>query len=120
MNWAEKRRKEDAMADLIEGQAGEASSGAPRSDEFPAPTATARDQARKRLEARRGLNGDLVAYVVVNAFLVAVWAMSGGGYFWPGWVMAAWGIGVVMHAWDVYFRRPITEADIDEELRRHR
>jgi hypothetical protein len=49
-----------------------------------------------------------------------VWLMSGGGYFWPGWVMAGWGILLVLHAWDVFWRRPITEADVDQEVSRSR
>jgi uncharacterized membrane protein YecN with MAPEG domain len=84
----------------------------------PDPDGTARAQARKRLQAKREFGSNLVAYVVVNAFLVAVWAMTGGGYFWPAWVLAGWGIGIVMHAWDAFFRRPITEADVDREMRR--
>jgi hypothetical protein len=59
------------------------------------------------------------AYVAVNLFLVLVWALSGGGYSWPGRVMAAWGVGLALGLWD-YFRGPITEADIDKELRRRR
>lgn len=27
--------------------------------------------------------------------LVAVWALSGGGHFWPGWVMIGWGLCLV-------------------------
>ncbi|HVQ89715.1 MAG TPA: 2TM domain-containing protein [Mycobacteriales bacterium] len=79
--------------------------------------AEAREQARRRVQARRDLRTDTVAYVVVNSALVAVWAIS-GGYFWPAWVLALWGIGLVMHAYDVFVRRPITEQDIDTELRR--
>ena len=73
--------------------------------------------ARKRIEKRRNLQGGLVAYVVVNAFLVAVWAMTGGGYFWPAWIIAGWGVGMLLGLWD-YLRGPVTEADIDDELRR--
>jgi fatty acid desaturase len=84
----------------------------------PAPGATdPRAQARERVQKRRNLQGGAAAYVVVNLFLVLVWALGGGGYFWPGWVMAAWGVGLVLGLWD-YFRGPITEADIDKELRR--
>lgn len=61
-----------------------------------------------------------MAYLVVNAFLVVVWAFSGGGYFWPTWVLAGWGVGLVLNGWDVLFRRPISEADIDREIRRAR
>lgn len=86
--------------------------------ELPVSQDESRVLARKRVEARRDFATHLVAYVVVNAFLVAVWLLGGGGYFWPAWVIAGWGIGVVLNAWDVYGRQPITEADIDEEMRR--
>jgi hypothetical protein len=79
-----------------------------------------REDARKRVQARRDFVSHLVAYVVVNAFLVGAWALTGHGYFWPAWVMGAWGIGLVLHAWDSFWRRPVTESDIDRELARRR
>ncbi len=79
-----------------------------------------REVARKRVEKRQKLRGDFVAYVVINAFLVGVWAITDRGYFWPGWVLAGWGVFLLLDAWNVYFRRPISEADIDRELRRIR
>jgi hypothetical protein len=78
-----------------------------------------RETARKRVQAKRDFASHLVAYAVINAFLIAVWAITGGGYFWPAWVLACWGAGLVLHAWDVYWRRPVTEADVDAELHRH-
>jgi hypothetical protein len=33
-------------------------------------------------------------------------------------VTLGWGIGVVFNAWDVYFRHPITEAEIRHEMDR--
>jgi len=33
-------------------------------------------------------------------------------------VIGAWAIGLVMNAWDVYWRGDITEADIQQEMRR--
>ena len=87
---------------------------------YDGATDQARQQARKRLQNKRDFMSDLVAYVVINAFLVGVWAMTGSGYFWPAWVLAGWGIGLVMHAYDAFVRRPITEADVDRELNRQR
>jgi hypothetical protein len=78
-----------------------------------------RESARRRLQTRRDFGSHVVAYVVVNACLIGVWAMTGAAYFWPAWVLAGWGAGLVLHAWDAFVRRPITEADIDDELRRH-
>jgi hypothetical protein len=78
-----------------------------------------RDLARKRIQKRRNLQGGVVAYIVGNAFLVGVWAVTGRGYFWPGWVLGGWGVAMTLGVWD-YHRGPITEADVDEELRRGR
>lgn len=88
------------------------------SDLIEAP-GTEREAARQRLTKRRNLVNGLVAYAVFNAFFVGVWAMTGQGYFWPGWILGGWGAGMVLAVWD-YFRRPITEADVDRELRRQR
>ena len=62
----------------------------------------------------------LVVYAVVNASLILIWAVTGAGYFWPAWVLGGWGIGLVLHAWEVFFRRPVTDADIRAELQRQR
>jgi hypothetical protein len=74
--------------------------------------------ARRRAERRRKLGADTMAYVVINAFLIGVWAFTGAGYFWPGWVLAGWGVLLVLTAFDVLVRRPVTEADVEAELRR--
>lgn len=79
-----------------------------------------REAARRRVQAKRDFGSHLVAYVVVNALLVGVWAITGTGYFWPAWVLACWGAGLALHAWDVYWRQPVSEADVDEELSRHK
>jgi hypothetical protein len=85
----------------------------------PTEAPTGRDAARRRVQARRDFANHVVAYVVVNAFLVVVWAVTGAGYFWPAWVLGGWGVGLVLHGWDLFARRPVTEADVDAELRRH-
>jgi hypothetical protein len=82
------------------------------------PAASDRERARQRVQDRRDFGSHVVAYIIINAFLIGVWAFTGAGYFWPAWVLAAWGVGLVFHAWDTFLRRPITEADIDAELRR--
>ena len=79
-----------------------------------------RDAAIKRLKARREFRTHLFTYVVVNLLLVGIWALSGGGYFWPVWAIGGWGIGLAFHAWDTYGERGITEDEIADEIERHR
>ena len=96
----------------------------PLSDMDPSATSgeeqADRQVARVRLEKKRRLNGDVTAYVVINAFLVGIWAVTGFGYFWPGWVMAGWGVFLALAVWDVYFRAPISEVDVTAEMKRLR
>jgi len=80
-------------------------------------TVDARAAARRRVEKRRSLQGGFVAYVVVNTFLVGVWAFTGGGYFWPAWIIGGWGVGMLLGLWD-YWRGPVTDDDVEQELQR--
>lgn len=77
-------------------------------------------QAHARVTKRREFSAHLVAYVVVNAFLVLVWALTGADYFWPVWAIGGWGIALALHAWSVYGHRTVTDADVEAELRRGR
>lgn len=76
-----------------------------------------RELARKRVERKHKFRGDVVAYVVINIFLVGVWALTDRGYFWPGWVLAGWAVFLLLDGWTVYFRRPVTNEEIDRELK---
>jgi hypothetical protein len=103
------------MSGLIEPPRMTASSGAEASSSAAADDE--RTAARKRLERKNKFRGDVVAYIVINLFLVGVWALTDRGYFWPAWVMGGWGVLLALDAWNAYFRRPISEADVDRELR---
>ncbi len=79
-----------------------------------------REAAIKRLQAKRGFRTHLVVYILVNLVLVILWASISAvtrfHYFWPIWVIAGWGIGLALHAWSVYFVKPISEDDIQREM----
>ena len=78
-----------------------------------------RDRAVQRLKKRRDFHAHLLVYVLVNGFVVLIWVLTGSaGFFWPLFPIAAWGIGLVMNAWDVYWRPRITEHDIQREMER--
>lgn len=79
----------------------------------------AREAARKRIEERRGFLPHLIMYLVINTGLILLWVSAGGdGFFWPGIILVGWGVGVLMHAWNAFVSKPISEADVDRELAR--
>jgi 2TM domain-containing protein len=79
-----------------------------------------RQQAIKRLKEKRDFWQHLVSYVIVNAGLVAVWAFTGAGYFWPAWVLGGWGVGLAFHAFNTFAAKPFSESDIKREMDRLR
>lgn len=80
-----------------------------------------RERAIKRLKKRRDFSGHLLVYVLVNTFLVVIWAMTDpDGFFWPVFPIVGWGIGVVMNAWDVYRNDEFDEEQIRREIERLR
>jgi hypothetical protein len=79
---------------------------------------SAREAAIKRLTARRDFGMHLVTYLAFNGALIVIWYLTGHGYFWPGWLIGLWGAALLVHAWDVWGRRPITEEEISREVGR--
>ena len=79
-----------------------------------------RSRAVKALKKRRDSMGHLLVYLMVNTFLVVIWAVTSGpdGFFWPVFPLVGWGIGVVMNAWDVYRPEEFSEDEIAAEMRR--
>jgi 2TM domain len=78
-----------------------------------------RERAIKRLKKRRDFSGHLLVYVLVNAFLVVIWAMTDpDGFFWPVFPIVGWGIGVVLNAWDVYHNDEFDQEQIRREIER--
>ena len=77
-----------------------------------------RERAIASLKKKREFGAHLLAFVLVNVFLVAIWAVtSDGTLFWPIFPILGWGIGLVFHAWDVYGRPP-GEEQIHHEMER--
>jgi 2TM domain len=84
-----------------------------------------RREALRQLKKKQGFRTHLIAYVLVNGFLWVVWgviyaAASGPWFPWPVFPLFGWGIGLALHAWDVYGRKPFTEEAIDREVARLR
>ena len=82
-------------------------------------TPDVRTTARKRIEERRGFFPHLIMFLVINTGLIIIWtATNPDGFFWPVFPILFWGAGLLMHAWNAFFARPVTEAEVDREAAR--
>jgi hypothetical protein len=79
-----------------------------------------RERAIARLKQKRDFGTHVFVYLVVNGFLLGIWALTGSGFFWPVFPMFLWGMGLVLNAWDVYGRKPVSEDRIRREMERMR
>lgn len=87
-----------------------------------------RQEAIATLKRKRKFANDLFAYAFVNGVLWVIWALTDrstdGGIPWPAWVSIIWGFFLAVDAWRTFGRwpgslhQPITEADIEREMRR--
>jgi hypothetical protein len=75
-----------------------------------------RDRAVQHLKKKSEFRAHLLAYLLINAFVVGIWAVTGAGFFWPVFPIMGWGIGLGFNAWDVYRREIPTEEQIRREM----
>jgi hypothetical protein len=66
-----------------------------------------RSAARPREDraTRRAHRAHVRAYLLFCVAMVALWAVTGLGYFWPIWPIMGWGIGVASHTAACWPRR---------------
>ena len=77
--------------------------------------------AIRRADMKLAFRSHMMAYVVVNAGLVAIYVMTPGDYFWQIWPMLGWGIGLGTHAVSVYTNgENVRDRLIEEELEKLR
>ena len=107
-------------------------SGERRVSEYPpAPDVDdTREQAVAALERKRKFAEDALAYLGVNGVLWLIWLITDrsadGSIPWPAWISIIWGFLLGLDAWRAFgswprsLHRPITEAEIEQEMRRAR
>jgi 2TM domain len=80
-----------------------------------------RKEAVVSIKRKRAFKQTAITYVLVNALLIVIWAVSGAGFFWPAFVLGGWGIGLCFQGWDAYRRRRgISEDEVAQEMQRLR
>ena len=74
------------------------------------------EQARKRIKELKAFYAHLASYIVVHIFLVALNLFVSPGFMWVLFSIGGWGIGLAMHAFDVFGTSAGWEARKMQEL----
>jgi len=75
------------------------------------------EEAGQRVKARKRFYGGLATYLIVNAVLIVIWALSGQGYMWFLWPLGIWGVFVLGDYLRVFvFRQGSDHQAIEKEV----
>jgi dolichyl-phosphate-mannose--protein O-mannosyl transferase len=88
---------------------------------LPVPTdAELRQAAIKRLKKKRDFRGHLFIYIVVNVAFWTGWIIDGAVntwvFPWPAFPTVFWGLFVIGHANDLFWRDPLREELVQREI----
>jgi signal transduction histidine kinase len=65
-----------------------------------------------RLRRRRGFVTHAAVFGVFQIAMIAIWALTGRGDFWPGWTILLWGAVLALHGSLAILRQPITDSAV--------
>ena len=81
-------------------------------------------EAKKRVEEKKGFFIHFTVYILVNILLIIIWAFpAGGGAPWFLWPLGGWGIGLLFHFLGVFVfsrRTGWERKEIEKEVERLR
>jgi len=72
-------------------------------------------RAKKQVEEIKGFYGNLVAYIVVNLFMIFINLKYSPEYLWFFWPLLGWGIGVVFHGMKAFNYTPFLGKDWEQK-----
>jgi hypothetical protein len=86
-------------------------------EEGVAKPGDARQLAIQRLKMKQDFKGLGGSGLLAIAVTTIIWAMGGGGGYWPKWVILGVAIALVVQGWKAYGPgNQITEADVQQEI----
>ena len=95
-----------------------------KADPPPTPEELIRRRIQRKLKARSGFLQHLAIYLSINLMFWVIWVAHRGGFPWPIFVSAPWGIGILSQYIDYYYKHgrgaDQGEAEVASEVTRRR
>jgi hypothetical protein len=76
-----------------------------------------REQIVRRMRAKLGFNWHAAIFVMTNAAIAAINLRFTPNYLWFVWPLAAWGVGLALHAFAIFGGTGADPAAIDAQVR---
>ena len=92
---AEGRLSAEELEERLEAALGARTLAARASGGRPAQAEPVRPERRSLTHPRNRGSSQRAAFLATAALLVAIWALTGAGYFWPMWPILGWGVFVL-------------------------
>lgn len=73
------------------------------------------ERAKKRVEEMKSFYTHLFVYIAVNVGLFLINIITSPGALWFLWVLIGWGIGLAVHAFNVFGTEKILGKDWEEK-----
>lgn len=79
-----------------------------------------RSRAISNLKAKQAFWYSVAGWIALSIVMTLIWLLSGMGYFWPVWVIAATAIGLIYSAINAFGpgRGAPSESKIQREMKR--
>jgi hypothetical protein len=76
-----------------------------------------RQRAVLRLKKRAEFQTHARVFALVNGLHVAIWAVTGAGFFWPIFPLLGWSIGLAFHARNAFRLSQARPAPTEDQIR---
>lgn len=77
-----------------------------------------REREAKQIRKQRAFYVHLSIYAATNLFLIAIWALTGGGHPWFLYPLLGWGIAIVAHGASAFLLADPEDLMLQREQRR--
>jgi hypothetical protein len=75
--------------------------------------------AATQIQRWRDFSAHLAAYLVIDLVFIAIWTMSGRGFFWPAFPLVGWAIGLSFQHFNQAVRGQIRHDHVTAAMNSH-
>jgi len=72
-------------------------------------------RAKERVKELKGFYSHLTIYILINILLIVINLVTSPQSLWFYWVTVFWGIGILIHAWNIFGHNSLLGKDWEDK-----